>query len=158
MKQNVENIYNAIKRAIDHDIKENFFVPNYLPKELENEVEEAYLNSIQLYEKMVNDGVPKTEAIYIIPLGLKVKYKIYMDGYHIFDPFGFIGVRSCTTADSEIVATINKIISELVNLGIPYELLGPKCKLGFCPERKFCSIIKRFVPEYDESLHEFMQK
>jgi thymidylate synthase ThyX len=158
MKQNVENIYNAIDRAINENIKENFFIPSYLTKEVENKVEESYSSAIQLYEKMVENGVPKTEAVYTIPLGLKIKYKIYLDGYHIFDPFGFIGVRSCITADNEIVAIMNKIISELVNFGIPYDLLGPKCKIGFCPERKFCSIIKRFVQEYDENIHNSIQK
>jgi len=153
MKQNVENIYNAIKRSLKEDIKDNFFFCSLFSKEIEKEVEDAYLSAVQLYEKMVDKGIQKTEAIYIIPLGLKVKYKIYLDGYHIFDPFGFIGVRSCTTADNEIVSTVNKIISELVDFGIPYELLGPKCKLGFCPEKKFCSIIKRFTKKYDENIH-----
>ncbi|MEM5829048.1 MAG: FAD-dependent thymidylate synthase [Candidatus Aenigmatarchaeota archaeon] len=151
MKQKFENIYDAIDRALLGS-RDNFFFPP-VERELLDEIEEKYNKSLDLYQKMINNGISKNEAIYIIPLGLKLRFEIFLDGYHIFDPFGFIGVRSCTTADNELVTFVNLIINELRDEGIPYELLGPKCKLLVCPEKKFCSIIKRFNANYNEELH-----
>lgn len=151
MKQSFENIYEAVDRAL-LDVRNNFFFPP-VEKEILDEIEERYSKSLDLYQKMINNGISKSEAIYILPLGLKLKFELFLDGYHIFDPFGFIGVRSCTTADNEIVTFVNWIISKLVDEGIYYNLLGPKCKLGVCPEKNFCNVIRRFSPDYNEEFH-----
>lgn len=151
MKQSFENIYNAIDRAL-MNVRESFFFPP-VEKDILDEIEEKYIKSLDLYQKMVNNNISMAEAIYILPLALKLNFELFLDGYHIFDPFGFVGVRACTTADNEIVTFVNLIISKLVEVGIPYELLGPKCKLGFCPEKNFCSVIKRFSANYNEDLH-----
>jgi thymidylate synthase ThyX len=83
---------------------------------------------------------------------------MFLDGYHLFDPFGFIGVRTCITTDHEIVTAANKIINELKN-EIPeiVKIMGPKCKLGYCPEKIFCSLIKKFVNNYDDNIHSIFQ-
>lgn len=151
MKQSFENIYIAIDRALS-DVRNNFFFPP-VENDFLNEIEDRYNKTLDLYEKMIKNGIKESEAIYILPLGLKLRFEIFLDGYHIFDPFGFIGVRSCTTADAELVSFVNLIISKLVDEGIHYDLLGPKCKLGFCPEKKFCSLVKRFVEDYNDDIH-----
>jgi len=167
-RQKVESIYHAVDRCLknldesnlaERDwIESNFYIPPVENQELRKEVAEAYKEALQLYEKMVKAGIEKRDAIYVIPHGINLGVKMFLDGYHLFDPFGFVGVRACTTADHEVVAIVNKIIRDLEK-DVPgiETLIGPKCKLGYCPERIFCGLVKKFVDGYDESLHATFQ-
>ncbi|MCD6403267.1 MAG: FAD-dependent thymidylate synthase [Candidatus Aenigmarchaeota archaeon] len=156
VRQNVESIYYAVDRYLERWDESLLHIPPQVErrKELKEEFLEACNQSFESYERLVEEGVEKRDAIYVIPHSLKVGMKLWLDGYHLFDPFGFIGVRACTTADYEIVLLMNDLIKRLSET-IPEakQLLGPKCKLGYCPEREFCGLIKKFVKEYDEELH-----
>lgn len=142
VRQSVEPIYSAVERYLKSPSEELFHIP---PK-ADKSYKEAFHNAMAFYEKLIKSGIEKTHAIYIIPHALKIKFKLLLDGYHLFDPFGFIGIRSCTTTHYEVLGFAEKISNEVAK-EIPEvkDLLGPKCKLGVCPERKACGKIKLFL-------------
>lgn len=154
----VESIYSASERALNSFEKEDntwLFVPKNLKSEDKKEWIELAMDQLSLYEKMSKSGIGRQEALYVIPHSLKVVVMISLNGYHLFDPFGFIGVRSCSTADIEFVEKTNLLINKLYKISPELaSLMGPKCKLGYCPERSFCKIIKKYNPDYDEMLHQ----
>jgi thymidylate synthase ThyX len=158
VRQKVESIYHAAERCLKNWDESNFYMPQVKNSELREEIIDAYKEALEFYKKMVENGIEKRDAIYVIPHGINLGIRMFLDGYHIFDPFGFIGIRACTTTDHEIVAMVNKIINDLKrDLPETEHLLGPKCKLGFCPERNFCGVVKQFVRDYDENLHSIFQ-
>ncbi len=158
VRQKVESIYHAVERCLKNWDENNFYIPQVESPELKKEIIDVYKESLEFYKKMVENGIEKRDAIYIIPHGINLGIRIFLDGYHIFDPFGFIGIRACTNTDHEIVKIVNKIINNLKkDLPEIENLLGPKCKLGFCPERNFCGLVKKFVRNYDENLHLIFQ-
>jgi len=154
VRQKVESIYHAVERCVEKWDENNFYMPPIKDQKVREEILKTYREALDFYKKLIENGIEKRDAIYVIPHGIKLGIKLLLDGYHIFDPFGFIGIRSCTTTDHEIVFLMNRITNELEK-EIPEikGLVGPKCKLGYCPERNFCEIIKKFVKDYDESLH-----
>ena len=154
VRQKVEPIYTAIERSIKNWDENNFYIPKVKDPKLKEEIIEVYKKAFWLYNKMVENGIEKRDAIYIIPHGINLRMNMFFDGYHLFDPFGFLSIRTCTTTDHEIVEIFNKVINILRN-NIPETegLIGPKCKLGYCPERNFCGLIKKFVKDYDEDTH-----
>ena len=158
VRQKVESIYHAAERCLKNWDESNFDMPPVENPELREEMIGLYKESLELYRKMIDNDIEKRDAIYVIPHGINLGIRLFLDGYHIFDPFGFIGIRACTHTDHEIVAMVNKIISDLKRDFPEIEsLLGPKCKIGFCPERNFCGVVKQFVRNYDEDLHSVFQ-
>jgi len=158
VRQKVESIYHAADRCIEKWDENNFYIPNVENPETRKEVMEIFKDSINLYKRMTENGIERRDAIYVIPNGMNVGVKMLFDGYHIFDPFGFVGIRACTTADHEIVKFVNQLSQEVKKeLPETENLMGPKCKLGFCPERNFCGVVKKFVRNYDENLHSTFQ-
>ncbi len=141
VRQVVEPVYTAAERYLKNPKDEYFHVPPAGGEEYKN----AFHDAMTFYEKLVESGIEARDAIYIIPHALKVKAKLLLDGYHLLDPFGFIGIRSCTTTHYEFLK-FAETICECVGMAIPElkELLGPKCKTGTCPEKKQCGKIKMF--------------
>lgn len=141
VKQFVEPIYKAIERYLKNPKEEYFHIPPNAGKSYK----EAFHNAIAFYEKLIKSGVEKKHALYIIPHALKVKFKLILDGYNLLDPFGFIGIRSCSTTHYEVRRFAEKI-SENVTKAVPElkNLIAPKCKIGICPEKNCCGIVKRF--------------
>jgi thymidylate synthase ThyX len=158
VRQKVESIYHAADRCLKNWDRSNFDIPPIENDDLKKEMVGLYKEAIELYKKMIDNGIEKRDAMYIIPHGIYLGIRLFLDGYHIFDPFGFIGIRACTHTDHEIILMINKLIGEL-NCNLPEikGLIGPKCKIGFCPERNFCGVIKQFVRDYDENMHSAFQ-
>lgn len=155
MRQNVESLYSAADRCASSWDASSLYIPQTGDAELDAEVESVYKKAFILYRKMVDSGIEKRDAAYIIPHGIKLGVGMVMDGYHLFDPFGFVGIRTCTTTDHEIVGMLNRIIAEL-DKELPGigQLIGPKCKVGYCPEKEFCNVVKKFDREYDQEKHE----
>jgi thymidylate synthase (FAD) len=158
VRQKVESIYHAVERCLKEWDENNFYIPQLKNSETRNEIVNVYKDSLELYNKMVENGIEKRDAIFVIPHGIKLGIRMFLDGYHIFDPFGFVSIRTCSTADHEIVAITNWIIKELEKKVPETEgLIGPKHKLGYCPERNFCDLIKKSVKNYDEKVHSIFQ-
>lgn len=154
IRQNVESIYSAVQRSLDIWDNDNFYIPQLENSGIMEEIIRVYKDAFDLYKRMVDSGIEKRDAIFIIPHGVKLGIRMLLDGYHFFDPFGFVGIRSCTTTDHEIVSMVNKIATDVKNK-VPEigDMIGPKCKVGYCPEKVFCNVVKKFVKDYDQKKH-----
>ena len=89
-----ESLYSAAERR-------EIVVP---PRIADSKYEKTYLKScnaaLNLYEKLVSDGIPKEEAIGIIPHGTEIYELLKPDGWNIL--FGFMRDRSGKAAQWEI--------------------------------------------------------
>ncbi len=135
VRQSVESLYLAAERG-------RFYLFGEEGKKYKEMLEE----SISLYEDLVSEGISKSEALYILPHALKVKITLLLDGYHLFSPFGFFGVRMCSKAYAEVrefcMRVKERIAEQLPEAG---DLIEPKCKLGKCPERESCGYFRKFL-------------
>ncbi|MEM0480575.1 MAG: FAD-dependent thymidylate synthase [Candidatus Aenigmatarchaeota archaeon] len=161
-----ESIYNAVKRR-------EFYVPKaYKGKE---ELEDYYINSlnnsVDSYEKLVEDGAEISEAIYLVPQGLQIYVIADFDLSHLLLPFNFYKIRNCFTAEEEIqnfarkLPTIlrsskYKVISkDLVEKHMMYnDEVKSKCQLGICPEKNYCEIVFKFNKKYNKEIHERLRR
>jgi thymidylate synthase ThyX len=142
-----------------------FAVPPKLRKD--PETLEKYLDctfsSMDTYEKLLGMGVKEPDAVFIIPRAVRIKmiqeYNLYnaMDGYY--------PLRSCPTADEQILRQTRDEIKQLTDILDEKELtfmnwlVGPKCMgAGFCPEEESCGYIKKHVKGYDDEFHEAMKE
>ncbi len=139
VRMRVETIYDAAESYLKKFSEERIHIPE-MPKKLKEFFLENFEEMIHAYEELVSAGEEKSEAVYLIPHALKVRCNLVLDGYHILDPFGMLGIRSCPTADYEVrefaVSLLNFCRSRLPEIA---HLLGPKCKIGFCLEKTPCS-------------------
>ncbi len=140
-RQLVEPIYAAAERYLRDPREEHFHIP---PDAGKNYIE-AFHEAMAFYERLVDEGVDRKHAIYIVPHALKIKFKLLLDGYHLLNPFGFLGVRCCTTTHYEVRNFAEEIIRALSDSFPELEpLLGPKCKTGMCPERNPCGKVNLY--------------
>jgi len=124
---------------------------------------ERALDSLEIYNKLINLGVKKSDAIFIIPRGLKLDVLQDYNFYNLIA--GYYPLRICSTAEEELrrvsikeVAAIKKLLNQR-GLSWVAEHIVPKCHaVGFCLEEKFCPMIKPLVPDYDEKIHEKMKQ
>lgn len=178
MPQTAESVYNAVDRAINYikenpDLKENSFklplnsfvsIPPSVEKDKDNLKmwEGAFKNSLRVYEKLVSTNIKKSDAILVIPRGLKFGVVKNYDLYNLTT--GYMSLRLCGTAEPEMQRITRKeveLISETPSLDLVKELISPKCHyIGFCPEKGFkrsCKKINNIVGfNYDEGFHEFI--
>ena len=153
VRQDVESIYKAAESCLKNE--RLIHIPKGVNKKRFLEI---CSEALSLYEDMVENGIEKRDAIYILPHAITLGTTLILNGYHLFDPFGFLGVRSCPTSDYELNELSQKIMDGICKKirGIK-DLLGPKCKIGFCPERNFCANIFKFVKNYNLNLHKKLQ-
>jgi len=179
MPQTAESVYNAVDRAIENIEKHKKEIggidnPNFwysflsLPPSVKNDEKNfdmwknAFADSIMAYKKLVSKGIKKSDAILVIPRGLKFGVVKDYDLYNLTT--GYMSLRLCGTAEPEM-QKITREELELINrtpsLDLVKELISPKCHyVGFCPEKGFkrsCKKINNVVGfEYNEGFHEFV--
>ncbi len=129
----VENFYSAADRG-------NFVIP---PSIEGSEYLEIYKNQneemISLYNELIQEGIPKEEAIGVLPHSLEMYDLIHING---FNAVHSIGKRTCTKAQWEIRNIANNV-AELIreknpNLGkyaYPQGVIYEKC-----PEEEPCGL------------------
>jgi hypothetical protein len=121
------------------------------------------LESFNTYQALIELGIPVSDAIFVIPRGLRIDVLQRYNLYNLIS--GYYPLRLCTTADEQIqrltekeVVKIKKILKEK-NLGWLAKQIVPKCHLcGFCSEKNFCAKIKSLVPDYNETFHQKMHR
>ncbi|MDD5331832.1 MAG: FAD-dependent thymidylate synthase [Candidatus Nanoarchaeia archaeon] len=180
INQQVDSIYGATQKAINkfkevksnidsgelndeviEDISKHFVIPSSLKQN--NEYLKKWLsrisNSLDTYELMVNNGIPISDAIYIIPRGIKLTI-LKQVGLRDLIGDGFYSLRLCGNAEPEIRQTSEKERALVKNSKLKSlsELMVPKCGSGICPERKCCGRIKQFIPDYTPEFHEELHK
>jgi len=173
LPQTTESVYNAVDRAREvvannhgefyekgllGEIKFAYSPVLSIPASISNDQENFNLwinrfrESVKVYDKLVNAGIEKRDAIHIIPRGLKMGILKQFDFYN--STTGYLSLRQCFTAEPEMRAISekeSKLISQCIR--VPYDinlLLTPKCHyVGFCSNAKPCGQIKKAVPGYD---------
>lgn len=168
LNQTTESVYYAIERATSTlaDNPEKLVEVFSLPKEVAENP--ANLNiwtkrindSLSTYHSMVEMGVPRSDAVYVIPRGLKFGVVKVFDMYNLTG--GYMSLRLCDTAEAEMLKITRDERHRLKNDshlsdGIK-SLLDAKCiYTGFCPEGKRwekCGLVKKVIHGYDEITHQ----
>ncbi len=174
MPQTPESIYQAIDRAketvknmgninnfetLKKEYLKIFSIPSFIQKDTElfKKWVGRINSSIETYEKLIKIGIPESEAIAIIPRGLKLGIIKKKDFYNL--TLGYDSLRLCQTAEPEMRQITEQERDLLLKQDISNSiknLLIPKCGyVNFCPDR-YCNkkIINRFVSGYNREFHD----
>ncbi len=176
LSQDTESIYHAVNRAkeavFNLDLgrespeywKKVLSIPNSVEKDSENFKmwTDAFSNSIKVYDKLIDSGVKESEAVAIIPRGIKMINIKNFDLYNLTT--GYVSLRLCGTAEAEMRAITEgeaKILKSVLPNHLS-ELIAPKCHyVGFCPELDYqgakCRKVNQEVKNYDEDMHKSLQ-
>ena len=136
VKDNPESFY-----GMSISEKENLGIDvNLDPIETANDdiFEDAITAASRTYQKLLESGMSKESARYILPMSTKTNLIMTMNGREIIH---FLGLRMCNRAQTEIRELATRI-GRLVLKRAPLTfagLVGPRCvQLGYCPEGKRC--------------------
>jgi len=123
----------------------------------------AFNDSLRAYGKLVTTGVEKSDAIMLVPRGIKLGVVKNFDLYNLGP--GYMSLRLCDTAEPEMRKITEQERRIVEKSDLPSEikaLVTPKCAYtGFCPELSFersCKRILPFVGFYDENTHNDIQE
>lgn len=174
MDQTAESIYLAVERAEKIINKKNgsedfkslkkkylkiFSIPLFIQNDkiLFNKWVGRIKSSIKTYRDLVSIDIPESEAIAIIPRGLKFGVIKKKDFYNL--TLGYDSLRLCQTAEPEMRQITEQERNLLLKQNISdsvKNLLLPKCGyVNFCPDR-YCEakVINRFVQGYNKEIHD----
>lgn len=92
-------------------------------------------------DRIISEGIPKSEAFNLIPHSLKIYDLIHINGWNAIHS---LGKRCCTKSQWEIRGIANKakqiIEDQYPELG---RYVGPQClTYGVCPESKSCGMVR----------------
>ena len=176
LSQDTESIYHAVKRAssvvdfewlegerVDH-WKKVLSIPNSVEKDNQNFKMwiDAFADSIMIYETLVKSGVKESEALAIVPRGIKMMNVKNYDLYNLTT--GYMSLRLCGTAEAEMKEITEKE-AKIVKGILPEQvsrLISPKCHyVGFCPELDYqgakCRKVNQEIKNYNEAMHKDLQ-
>ncbi len=99
--------------------------------------EEVVRQAREGYERLLELGIPKEDARYVLPQGVTSTIMVTMNARELLH---FFRVRLCKRAHWEIRELASKMLEKVREVApILFEDAGPSCKvLGFCPEEKPC--------------------
>lgn len=98
--------------------------------------------------------IPREDAALLLPLGMETKI---VDKRNLRNILDMCQQRLCNRANWEYRNLMRDILSELRGLSEEWAYIvdnycGPKCKkLGYCPEKNSCGLVKKRGPQTDES-------
>lgn len=104
------------------------------------------LNS--LYARLVDAGVEKDHARYILPQGMKTNAVVSMNARSLLH---FFSLRTCNRASKEIHELADKMLTEVKEVyPTLFKDVGPACMYGPCPEGKMsCGKIEEVRKKYN---------
>lgn len=155
----IESIYFAINRCLSNQERNLIIPPRIMNSEnFMKRFNEAVSKLLETYKLLVENGVRLSDAVYLTPQALKVYAIRSYNAFNFLWPQGYIALRTCSYSQWEVrelaYAVQRRIVKEIPWLG---ELMGERCKLlGYCPERKWCPIILKYM-EYDDEQHKRAQ-
>jgi len=100
------------------------------------------------YQKLVESGIPKEDARFILPNATETSLLLTMEGKSLVH---FLGLRTCNRAQWEVRALADMILEQLRAVEpIIFNRAGPYCyQLGYCPEgRHTCGKMKEVIERY----------
>ena len=116
----MENISSIVPSDIDHD------------EELKEEFSKICEEALTLYTKMVEKGVSKEDARFILPSAAETKIIVTMNARELLH---FFNLRCCNRAQWEIRELSKKMLKQVKEIApIIFANGGPRCLMGNCPE------------------------
>jgi hypothetical protein len=177
LRQNVESIYTAAKRATEiikkfwpkiedsyngtrdkdslpiSELEKAIVIDKRLKQNPELLIPYVYHSGRQLmfFDKLVREGIPMRDAAFMIPRDVVTYNLEHYDLINLIDLE--LPLRLCRTCEPERHSTSWKK-RKLLARAFPdlVDLLQPKCSVGVCNEANYCAHINRFR-EYDQDLH-----
>jgi len=123
-----------------------------VPKTVEERAAKTFGEFIEalgrFYDRMMESGVPKEDARFILPNATETSLLVTMDGRALLH---FFGLRCCNRAQWEIRAVADGMLSAVRALEPDlFRGAGPYCfQLGRCPEGRFtCGRMKEVAEKY----------
>lgn len=187
LRQSAESVYNAAERALEVVRRTKGYLRKGKTENLEQLTEEynaifsmppaikkdpnklkywlnKIVDSFESYDKLIEMGVSESDAIHVIPRGIKLGVEKKFDLYNL--TLGYLSLRLCDTCEPEMKMTSIQERDLMMGNQMPEsvkQLLTPKCSyVGFCPEgsynKKCCKKIHSYVPEYNREIHEQIQE
>ena len=100
------------------------------------EAESTMRYAMNLYQRMVDDGIPAEDARYVTPQAVPTKLIMTMNARELLH---FFSLRTCNRAQWEIRALADSML-KICRETAPGIFLsaGPGCVTGRCPEKKPC--------------------
>jgi len=165
LSQIAESIYSAAQRGLtvareakyfeasvdfDKNFRQIFENSFYTPESVKANPEnlglwfERFQDSMLAYQRLTEMGVPKSDAIAVVPRGLRLGVIKQFDAYN--RSTGYMSLRLCKTSEPEMQQTTEQerdlfmALPETVLSPAEKALMIPKCGyVGFCPDGKYCS-------------------
>ncbi len=104
--------------------------------------------TLSCYKKLLNEGIPKEDARYVLPLATPTNIVITMNARELLH---FFALRCCLRAQWEIRELAHRML-DLVKPVAPsiFKHAGPSCvKLGYCPEGELtCGKMDEVIKQY----------
>jgi thymidylate synthase (FAD) len=94
----------------------------------------------EIYQKLIDLGVPEEDARYILPQGITTKIIVTMNARELLH---FFNLRCCLRAQWEIRMLANSMLKEVKRVApLIFQNAGPYCFSGPCPEEGPCKLKK----------------
>ncbi len=123
-------------------IKQNSFI---IPPSIEDNkdaldlYENSIKNNLEIYNKLIEMGIKKEDARFVIPQGVSSSIIVTMNARELMH---FFTLRCCVRAQWEIRnAAIEMLKLAKTKAPVIFENAGPACVRGKCPEEKPCNNI-----------------
>ncbi|MCX6813031.1 MAG: FAD-dependent thymidylate synthase [Candidatus Azambacteria bacterium] len=141
--QSVESIYDAAFHDLIAPLSRMFIPESIKKSEFVKRYEDLHRKMMKLYGSLVVDrGIPKSEAIGVVPHSLMVHDWIHVNGWNAIHS---IGKRTCTKAQLEI-RRIAWAMARHIKKSAPIfdGFVEPQCiTYGKCPEKEPCDYVER---------------
>jgi thymidylate synthase (FAD) len=123
-----------------------------IPPSVSEKAPDEYMTLIEgasdAYEGLVDRGVPREDARFVLPNATETSLLFTIDGRSLLH---FFGIRCCSRAQWEIRALADRMLAEVRRVEPAlFNRAGPYCyQLGYCPEGRFtCGRMDEVVDRY----------
>lgn len=118
---------------IEEDEEKVFQLPDSIKgSELEDEVRDHYRDSMDLYEDLLDAGIPKEDARFVFPQSVRSKIVVTMNARELLH---FFNLRTCYRAQWEIREMAWSMLKQVKEVApVIFKEAGPPCvRTGECP-------------------------
>jgi len=123
------------QRYVTYDTLEHYVVPPSIARNVEARklFEHALSQISETYRKLMEHGIPKEDARFILPNAAKTNIVVTMNARELKH---FFRLRCCQRSQWEIRAVAIEMLRQVKKIApVFFENAGPSCvELGFCPE------------------------
>jgi len=144
------------QRYVKADEEESFVVPPEIDgnAEARDKVLSHYKAALKLYFELLEMGVKKEDARYVLPEGAETRIMVTMNARELFH---FFSLRCCNRAQWEIRSAAVDMLKEAKKVApLIFEGAGPGCLRGPCPEKEYscgkAAEVREFFKALDESI------